>query len=63
VAAICEKQLPFVTPGLTLRFLGAKDSGVEFAYETDSDKPLTIMGDVSPSRPGAVTMQRAYEGR
>jgi hypothetical protein len=61
VAAICEKQLPFVTPGLTLRFDGAKDGGVEFTYETDSDKPLTINGAVSPPRPGAVTMRRAYE--
>ena len=61
VAAACEKQLPFVTPGLTLRFDGAKDGGVEFSYETDSDKPLTIRGAVSPPRPGTVTMRRAYE--
>ena len=61
VAAICEKRLPFVTPGLTLRFDGAKDGGVEFTYETDSDKPLTIRGAVSPPRPGSVTMRRAYE--
>jgi hypothetical protein len=61
VASICEKRLPFVTPGLTLRFDGAKDGGVEFTYETDSDKPLTIRGAVSPPRPGAVTMRRAYE--
>ena len=60
VAAICERQLPFVTPGLSLRFDGAKDGGVEFTYETDSDKPLTIRGAVSPPRPGAVTMRRAY---
>ena len=61
VASICEKQLPFVTPGLTLRFDGAKDGGVEFTYETDSDKPLTIRGAASPPRPGTVTMRRAYE--
>jgi hypothetical protein len=61
VAAICEKQLPFVTPGLTLRFDGAKDGGVEFTYETNSDKPLTIRGAVSPPRAGTVTMRRAYE--
>jgi hypothetical protein len=61
VAAVCEKQLPFVTPGLTLRFDGAKDGGVEFTYETNSDKPLTITGAVSPPRPGTVTMRRAYE--
>jgi hypothetical protein len=61
VAAACEKQLPFVTPGVTLRFDGAKDGGDEFTYETDSDKPLTISGTVSPPAPGAVTMRRAYE--
>ena len=52
VAPMCEKHLPFVTPGLTLRFDGAKDGGVEFTYETDSDKPLTIRGAVSPPAPG-----------
>lgn len=61
MASICQKQLPYVTPGLTLRFDGAKDGGVEFTYETDSDKPLTIRGAVSPPRSGTVTMRRAYE--
>jgi len=61
VAPVCEKLLPFVTPGLTLRFAGAKDGGVEFTYETNSDEPLTIRGAVSPPRPGTVTMRRAYE--
>ena len=56
-----RRQLPFVTPGLSLRFDGAKDGGVEFTYETDSDKPLTIRGAVSPARAGTVTMRRAYE--
>jgi hypothetical protein len=61
VAAICEEQLPFVTPGLTHRFDEAKDGGAEFTYRTDSGKPLTIRGTVSPPRPGTVTMRRAYE--
>ena len=61
VAAICAQRLPFVTPGLTLRFDGAKRGGVEFTYETNSDKPLTIKGAVSPPRAGTVTMRRAYE--
>ncbi len=61
VAELCAKHLPFVTPGLTLRFDGAKDGGVEFTYETDSDTPLTIRGTVSPPRSGTVTMRRAYE--
>jgi hypothetical protein len=61
VASMCERQLPFVTPGLSLRFDGAKDVGVEFTYDTDSDEPLTIRGAVSPPRSGTVTMRRAYE--
>ena len=48
-APMCEKQLPFVTPGLTLSFDGAKEGGVEFTYETDSDTPLSIRGAVSAS--------------
>jgi hypothetical protein len=61
VASMCEMHLPFVTPGLSLRFDGAKDGGVEFTYETDSDTPLTVRGVVSPPRSGTVTMRRAYE--
>jgi hypothetical protein len=61
VASMCDRQLPFVTPGLSLRFDGAKDIGVEFTYDTDSDTPLTIRGAVSPPRTGTVTMRRAYE--
>jgi hypothetical protein len=61
VVSMCEKQLPFVTPGLRLHFDGAKDIGDEFTYDTDSDKPLTIRGAVSPPRSGTVTMRRAYE--
>jgi hypothetical protein len=44
-----------------VRFDKAKDGGVEHTYETDSGKPLTIRGTVSPPRPGTVTMRRAYE--
>lgn len=61
VASVCERQLPFVTPGLSLRFDGAKDIGDEFTYDTDSDKPLSIRGAISPPRSGTVTMRRAYE--
>jgi hypothetical protein len=61
VAAVCDTQIPFVTPGLHLRLDGAKDGGDEFTYETDSDEPLTIRGTVSPPRRGTVRMRRAYE--
>ena len=61
VVSMCERQIPFVTPGLSPRFDGAKDIGAEFTYDTDSDKPLTIRGAVSPPRTGTVTMRRAYE--
>jgi len=61
VAAVCDTQIPFVTPGLHLRLDGAKDGGDEFTYQTDSDEPLTIRGTVSPPRRGTVRMRRAYE--
>ena len=60
VAALCAKHLPFVTPGLRLSFDGAKDSGDAFTYETNSDRPLTIRGTVSPARPGTVSMRREF---
>jgi hypothetical protein len=58
VAELCAEHLPFVTPGLRLRFDEAKDSGDAFTYETESDKPLTIRGAVSPARSGTVTVRR-----
>jgi hypothetical protein len=61
VAAMCKQRIPFVTPGLDLRFEGAKQGGDEFVYETDSDRPLTVRGTVSPPRTGTVTMRRADE--
>ena len=49
VAELCVERLPFVTPGLRLSFVGAKQSGDEFTYLTSSEKPLTIRGAVSPT--------------
>ena len=60
VAELCAQQLPFVTPGLDLRFDGAKDSGDAYTYETESDRPLTIRGVASPARSGAVTVRREF---
>jgi hypothetical protein len=61
VAELCAEHLPFVTPGLTVRFDGAKDSGDAFTYETDSDVPLTIRGAVSPApRSGEVVVRREF---
>jgi hypothetical protein len=62
VAELCAERLPFVTPGLRLSFDGAKQSGDEFTYLTNSETPLTIRGAVSPSpRRGVVVVRRAYE--
>jgi hypothetical protein len=48
VAEVCAEQLPFETPGLRLSFVGAKRFGGDgFTFETTSDKPLTIRGQVS----------------
>ena len=60
VAELCARRLPFVTPGLDLRFEGAKNSGDAFTYETESDRPLTIRGVVSPARSGSVTVRREF---
>ena len=49
-----------MTPGLRLRFDGAEDSGDAFTYETESDRPLTIRGTVSPPRGGTVTVRREF---
>jgi hypothetical protein len=49
VAEVCAERLPFETPGLRLRFVGAKRFGDDgYTYETTSDKLLTIRGQVSP---------------
>ena len=62
VAELCAERLPFVTPGLRLRFDGAKPGGDEYTYLTSSETPLTIRGAVSPvPRRGAVVVRRAYE--
>jgi hypothetical protein len=62
VAELCAERLPFVTPGLRLSFEGAQQGGDEFTYPTNSEKPLTIRGSVSPTpRRGVVVVRRAYE--
>jgi len=63
VAEVCREQLPFVTPGLELRFEGAKDSGDAYTYETESDIPLSIRGTVSPApHAGTVVARREFGG-
>ena len=62
VAELCAERLPFVTPGLRLRFDGAKQGGDEFTYLTKLGGPLTIRGAVSPTpQRGVVVVRRAYE--
>ncbi len=63
VAEVCRERLPFVTPGLELRFEGAEDSGDAYTFETLSDRPLSIRGTVSPApRAGSVTARREFGG-
>lgn len=63
VAVACREQLPFVTPGLRLRFDGAEDSGDAYTYETVSDRPLRLSGTVGPApRAGTVTARREFGG-
>jgi hypothetical protein len=63
VARLCDEQLPFVTPGLRLRFDGAENSGDAFTFETLSDRPLRVRGTVTPvPRDGTVTVRREFGG-
>jgi hypothetical protein len=63
VADVCREQLPFVTPGLELRFEGAKDRGDAYTYETESTIPLRIRGTVEPApRAGTIVAAREFGG-
>jgi hypothetical protein len=53
---LCAEILPFVTPGVRIMFAGATDSGDAYTYQTRSDKPLTIRGQLSGAAPGAYVM-------
>jgi hypothetical protein len=49
VAAICRREIPFVTPGLKLQFDGARDDRHgSFSVQTRSDKRLQLRGRVTP---------------
>ena len=62
VSALCDEQLPFVTPGLSVHFDQAERIGDRFTFETESDIPLEIRGSVAPAeRGGTVVAWRAYE--
>ena len=60
VAHVCAEVVAFVTPGLDVRFDGAKAGrDGSFTYETTSDKLLTIRGRVSPAgRGGRIVARR-----
>jgi hypothetical protein len=63
VVAVCAERLPFVTPGLRVSFAGARsDGGDRFTYETSSDKPLTIRGQIAPVRRGGRVLARRETG-
>jgi hypothetical protein len=63
VAELCDERLPFVTPGLRVRFDGAEDSGDAFTFETLSTRPLRLRGMVEPApRAGTVTLRREFGG-
>lgn len=63
VSELCAAQLPFVTPGLRVRFDGAKDGGDTFTYETNSDAPLRIRGAITPPPRGGTVVARRESGR
>lgn len=59
---LCAEYLPFVTPGVGIVFAGATDSGDAYTYQTRSDKPLTIRGQLSGAAPGAYVVARREFG-
>jgi hypothetical protein len=59
VIRVCADVIPFVTPGLDVRFDDTKDGGDGLVtYETTSDKLLSIRGHVSPVRTGGRVVVR-----
>jgi hypothetical protein len=59
VIRVCADVVPFVTPGLDVRFDGTKDGGEDLVtYETTSDELLSIRGRVSPVRTGGRVVVR-----
>jgi hypothetical protein len=63
VAAVCAHVVPFVTPGIDVRFDGAKAEGDgRFTYETTSTKLLTIRGHVAPAPHGGRVVARRELG-
>jgi hypothetical protein len=63
VAAVCARLLPFVTPGLSVSFAGAKRERPDhFTYETTSDKRLTIRGQIAPAPPRGRVVARRETG-
>jgi len=59
---LCTEYLPFVTPGVPIMFTGATDSGDAYTYQTRSDKPLTIRGQINDPPTGAHVVARREFG-
>jgi hypothetical protein len=63
VADVCRDAIPFLTAGPRVRFDGAmKDGRGGFLVRTNSQRPLTISGTVSPPAAGARVMARREVG-
>lgn len=58
----CAAALPLVTPGLRVRFSGVTGNGIEFAYPTRSDRPLTIRGTVEPAPTSGLVVAHRESG-
>jgi hypothetical protein len=58
----CAAAVPLVTPGLRVSFAGVTGNGIVFAYETRSDRPLTIRGTVEPVPAGGQVVARRESG-
>jgi hypothetical protein len=58
----CAAMVPFVTPGLRVRFSGVTGNGIDFTYPTRSDRPLTIHGTVEPAPASGHVVARRETG-
>lgn len=61
-ARLCAEHLPFVTPGAAIVFAGATNSGDAYTFQTRSDRPLTIRGQLSAPPRGAYVVARREFG-
>ena len=63
IARVCRAVTPYTTPGLDVRFTGAKDLGDgSWSVDAISTRPYTIRGRVTPAGSGGTVTARRHDG-